>query len=203
MLNLRELLIGMPVRLRYVNRFSTCRVLKSESVAEHCFFVGFYALMIAEWCRFEASSLSLNLGEILTRALVHDLDEAATGDVPRFFKYSDPELKVHLDVVAERGVDSITSKLWESDGVRRGILFNWKQAKNDTPEGRIIEFADFLSVLSYIYEEVRSSNSIMKEHIYGMVGYYKNFEGHEFNFIRPLIEDARKILFDEILLNGA
>lgn len=203
MLNLKEMLIGMPTRLRYVDRFSTCRVIKKESVAEHCFYVAFYSLMIAWWCDNHTGQANLNVAEILTKALLHDLDEAATGDVPRFFKYSDPALKQHLDEVAAKGVYQIAKKLWDSASAIGEIEFAWKQAKNDTPEGRILEFADFLSVLSYSWEEVRQSNVIMKEHLTDMVKYYERFTTKDFDFLRPLIEDARTILFEELMLNGA
>jgi len=198
------MLIGMPTRLRYVNRFSTCRVIKQESVAEHCFFVALYSLIISKWVADNCKNLApLNVQEILARALLHDLDEAATGDVPRFFKYSDPALKTHLDEVAAEGVYQIAKKLWDNAGAIGWIVFSWRAAKNDTPEGRILEFADFLSVLSYSWEEVRQSNIIMKEHLTDMVGYYQRFTTKDFNFLRPLVEEARTVLFEEILTNGA
>lgn len=202
MLNLKEMLIGMPTRLRYVDRFSTCRVIKKESVAEHCFYVALYCLFIAWWCNDQDMPVKLNEYQILSRALLHDFDEAATGDVPRFFKYSDPALKTHLEQVAEKGVHQIASKLWNGSSTIYAVTDIWKNAKNDTPEGRILEFADFLSVLSYSWEEVRQSNVIMGEHLTDMAAYYQRFTAHEFNFIRPLINEARAILFKEILTNA-
>ena len=205
MLNLKEMLIGMPTRLRYVTRFSTCRVIKQESVAEHCFFVALYSLFIMWWCWDKNDEFlhTLNEYKILSRALLHDLDEAATGDVPRFFKYSDTALKQHLDEVAQKGVHQIAAKLWTDPTTIASITDVWKNAKDNTSEGRILAFADFLSVLSYSWEEVRQSNIIMKEHLTNMVEYYQRFTTKDFDFIRPLIEDARAILFEEILTNGA
>lgn len=202
MLNIKELLIGMPVRLRYVDRFSTCRVMKKESVAEHSFYVAFYSLMIAWWCDNHTGQANLNVADLLTKALLHDIDEAATGDIPRFFKYSDDSLKNHLDEVAQKGVHMIAEKLWHNESAISEIMFDWKQAKNDTREGRILELADFLSVLSYVYEEIRSSNFVMREHLQAMAEYYEKFTTHDYDFLRPLIKEARTILFEEILLNG-
>jgi len=204
MLDLKEMLIGYSVRLRYVNRFSTCRILNPETVAEHSFFVAYYALLLARWCTAQISvhCLPLNQEKLLARALFHDIDEAVTGDVPRPFKYSDDDLKHKLDIVAAKGVKKITSKLWGESPIGHGMFEDWKDAKDDTLEGRILEFADFLSVLSYIYEEIRASNTIMQEHIAGMQEYYDKFTKSEFDFLRPLIEDAKTILFEEILVNG-
>ena len=207
MLNLKEMLIGMPVRLRYVDRFSTCRVIRKESVAEHSFYVAFYSLMIAWWVENNHQGFGLgaplNTTELLTKALLHDIDEAATGDIPRFFKYSDSALKDHLDVVALQGVTMIAEKLWAEPSAVAEFTFDWKEAKCDTPEGRILEFADFLSVLLYAAEEIRSSNFTMREHLQSMVEYYEKFTTKDFDFIQPLVEEARKILFGEVLLNGA
>ena len=202
MLNLKEMLIGMPTRLRYVDRFSTCRVIKKESVAEHCFFVALYSLFITWWCSDLEVPVEINEYKILSRALLHDLDEAATGDVPRFFKYSDPALKQHLDEVAQKGVETIAQKLWSDQSTIVAISDVWKTAKDNSREGRILAFADFLSVLSYSWEEVRQSNIIMKEHLTDIVEYYQKFTTNAFDFLRPLIEDARAVLFEEILTNG-
>jgi len=200
-LNMKEMLVGMATRLRYVDRFSTCRVIKKESVAEHSFYVAFYSLMIAWWCEAQHNLAPLNLTELITKALLHDIDEAATGDIPRFFKYSDASLKEHLDAVAAQGVAIIAKKLWTDPGTIVEFGFNWREAKCETPEGRILEFADFLSVLSYAAEEIRSSNFTMREHLQSMIEYYQKFTTKDFDFIRPLIEEARKILFEEILLD--
>lgn len=205
MLDLRELLIGYSVRLRYVNRFSTCRVMNPETVAEHSFFVAYYALMLVQWCEATISSkcisLDIDRGKLLTRALVHDIDEAITGDVPRTFKYSDEKLRQMLNTVASQGVEKLANKLWPSNPISLSMSENWKNAKDNTPEGRIIEFADFLSVLSYLYEEIRASNFIMREHVSSMQEYYDKFKHSDYDFLRPLVEDARAILFEEILLN--
>lgn len=206
MLSIKEMLIGMPVRLRYVDRFSTCRVMKKESVAEHSFYVAFYSLMIAWWCETKAAmrlGSAVDLGLLFAKTLLHDIDEAATGDVPRFFKYSDATLKNHLDEVAQKGVYQIAKKLWDEASTIDRIESHWKNAKDDTTEGKILEFADFLSVLSYAAEEIRSSNFTMREHLTSMVEYYEKFTTEDFNFIRPLVEEARTILFEEILLDGA
>lgn len=204
MLDMKEMLIGYSVRLRYVNRFSTCRVLNPETVAEHSFFVAYYALMIARWCIIQTSihCSIINYEKLLSRALLHDIDEATTGDVPRTFKYSDDKLKSVLEIVAKKGVENLAMKLWPQSPVSDGIVEDWNRAKDDTVEGRIIEFADFLSVLSYLYEEIRASNFIMREHISAMREYYDKFTGVEYEFLRPLVDDAKKILFEEIFANG-
>jgi len=197
MLNIKELLVGMPVRLRYVNRFSTCRVNKFETVAEHSYYVAFYALMISEWC--VQNKISHDRKIILERALLHDLEEAATGDFPRGFKYSDDSLRKHMNEVALKGLKSVVIALWNDENVIKNIMDFWQNAKDDSIEGKILELADFFSVLSYVYEEIRSSNFTMREHVDSLQEYYQKFTTKEFDFLRSLIEQARTILFLEIL----
>ena len=137
MLNIKELLIGKVVRLRYVNRFSTCRIMKSETVAEHSYFVILYALMICEW--YNLNGTGVDTGNVLIRATVHDLEEAATGDVPRSFKYSDESLRQHLNEVALEGLRSVVNNLWDKKSLAGKIVECWQTAKDDSVEGKILE----------------------------------------------------------------
>jgi len=170
-------------------------------VAEHSFFVAYYALMIAKWCDIQQTArlCPLDYKKLLTRGLLHDIDEATTGDIPRTFKYSNAKLKQLLNTVAEHGVENLADRLWPSSPVSLAISEEWKTAKDDSLEGRILEFADFLSVLSFLYEEIRASNFIMREHISAMREYYDRFKHPGYDFLRPLIKEAGTILFEEIL----
>ncbi len=48
-MNMKKLLVGHVIRLKYTERFSTCRTLHKESVAEHAYFTTLYALVLGEW----------------------------------------------------------------------------------------------------------------------------------------------------------
>ena len=86
------------------------------------------------------------------------------------------------------------------DETEAGVLCSaWENAKDESYEGRIVAFADFLSVLAYITEELRSSNATMREHLISMREYYQKFCAPEFNFIRPLVQQAGDILHREVL----
>lgn len=199
LLELDKLLNGDPVRLRYVMRFSTCYVVHQESVAEHSYYVALYALMISEWCRVQGIRIDIAL--LLQRAICHDLEEAMTGDINRVFKHSSPELKETIDCVARNQLFVMLSNMFHDLHVQSRIGTFWSDAKLiATPEGAIIAFCDFLSVLSYMCQEVRGSNATMRVHTRTMHEYFALFHQDEFEFIRDLVKQASEILCRQLPL---
>lgn len=68
-------------------RFNTMTRLKDETVAEHSFHAAFYAMILAD-LEIRAGN-KVNVEKVLRGAIVHDMEEALTGDVIHSFKYSD------------------------------------------------------------------------------------------------------------------
>lgn len=195
-LDLFQLLVGEPVRLRYVKRFSTCRVLHPESVAEHSYYVAFYAMLIADWAIGEGLR-DVDMERLLRRSLLHDTEEARTGDMPRFFKHHDERLRREIERSA---VAAFREVVRESVDEKEAAILeqHWQNAKDDTVEGRILAFADFLSVLAYVVEEMRNSNRTMRAHLISMRDYFTSFQKKEFAFLAPLVEQAGNILQREV-----
>lgn len=198
MLNLRNLMLGGLERLRYVNRYSTFKVTHYENIAEHSFYCAIYALAIARWVDLEKPELKINLESVLCRALLHDIEEAATGDVPRHFKYSSEKLRKTMDEAAIIGCQRIIRPIWEETDEAYFWIDLWKSAKDDTCEGRILEFADYLSALAYIWEELNTGNVFFKEHLETTNVYAQLFQASEYNFLRSLVNQA-DILISEIM----
>src|SRR5690606_20843295 len=63
------------LRASDVVRWQIVRVLKGQSVAEHSFNVALIALELAD-------RLKVDRGEVLHYAILHDLPEVLTGDIP-------------------------------------------------------------------------------------------------------------------------
>jgi 5'-deoxynucleotidase YfbR-like HD superfamily hydrolase len=198
-LNLREMLCGDADRLRFISRFSTCNVLHKESVAEHCFYVAFYALQIGHWVVDEAEGEDLiDFTTLMGRALVHDIDESRTGDFYRPFKYSNPLLRDQLEKAADREVRGIFDRLWDTYHPKNLTEAHWRAAKNPDREGCIVAFADFLAVLSYMWTEIQVANHTMREHRESMLEYISTFRASQFKFLEPLMAEAERIL-EEVL----
>lgn len=213
-LSIREMIDGGVARLRYTFRYSTSRVEHPESVAEHSYFVAFYCMLIAEWYKYNAVPVlskdeqdaglmveeELNETMLLKKAIMHDLEEARSGDFPRNFKHSSPELKQILDVAAERAlIQLIEPLLEEPSGLNVGSVPNhvdrlihyWTDAKDQSLEGRILEFADYLAVLGFLLQEgAHDGNRVIKQHVAEMNKYMAKFERPAFDFIRSLVQQA-------------
>jgi len=191
-LNIREMLRGDLVRLRYVDRYSTCRVNHRETVAEHSFFVALYATLIGQWYEFWHGT-PLNWRKLMSKTVIHDVEESRSGDWPRNFKHSDPTLRAELDRVAATAMRQLADNLVEGQW-QVELADSWKTAKDNSPEGLVVSFADFLSVLSYVIQEIESGNRNAVEHIEKLDAYFGEFEQSKCDFIRPLVTQAARIM---------
>ena len=196
-INLKGLLVGDLTKLRYVTRFSTCQVMHRESVAEHTFYVTFYAMVLADIC--EQEGIVVDYATLMHRAMVHDIDEARTGDFNRPFKYSSEALKKALDLSAEKAVEQVVATFLEPMDPRVGstsvwYLALWKESKAADVEGCIVAFADFLSVLSYMLQELQVSNATMYDQRLTMVEYLETYKAPQYDFIRWLVDEAAELV---------
>lgn len=204
---IRKMLVGDPARLRFVNRFSTCHVVHKESVAEHSYYVCLYSLLIGDWCNYagvaDETGQHVNMARLLQRAVLHDIEEALTGDVNRLFKYSTDATFLALHQGGRQMMYRLVSSLDIPDHRQRTAYYNaWENAKDNSIEGRVLEFADFLSVLSYMVQEVNGSNFTMREHLSTMTDYLRIFENSRFDFIRPLVVEAANLLCEAFSAAG-
>lgn len=191
-LDVREMLRGDLVRLRYVDRYSTCRVNHRETVAEHSYFVTMYSVLIGQWYEFWHGN-PLNWRKLMAKACIHDVEESRTGDWPRTFKHSDPNLGIELDRVAGIAIEQLCSRLVQGQWQKQ-LAMTWQQSKDSSPEGRVVAFADFLSVLSYVIQEIESGNANAVEHIRNLQEYFSGFEAETYQFLRPLVTQTASIL---------
>lgn len=154
---MHEAVAGLPVNLRWVNRFSTSRCGRPENVAEHSYFVCFYAWLLAsvaaERMGISQDDVSLLIREVLEKAVLHDLEECRTGDIHRPFKYSHPQLKAALDDAAKIAMEQIKARLFCTEAIGNRLTYVWHTSKDHSLSGCIVRLADFLSVLSFVMQE--------------------------------------------------
>ena len=148
------MLVGTTNRMRNVIRYSTCHRQHNETLAEHHYYTALFSALIAK-----DIGVQVNTEIVMLKALVHDVEESVSGDFMRSFKHSSPELKAAIEKGSEAFVYSMFNRI-NSNGAFDGA---WKNAKDHSLEGRIVKFADFLSVLSYIYQELASGNKLIIE----------------------------------------
>lgn len=150
MLSIAALLTGRMRRVIHTMRFSGLPRLRPETVAEHSYITTHYALCIA--LDMMQKNWDVDIGVLLARAIVHDVDEAITADLPRPIKYSSTSfysewLRLSTDAMG---------KLCHELGVDFTEL--WSQAKDNTLEGQILALADLMAVDGYLLEELELGN---------------------------------------------
>jgi len=176
-LELSQVLSGKLRNMAHVYRYSSIPTLRRENVAEHSFYCALIAYLIATDLRDNNPDIeelaNLRVGILLERALLHDIDEAITGDFLRKVKYSIPGLKEMLNKVA---VDSLVQV---SSDVGVDLKTRWLECKDPSLEGNILALSDFLCVVSYVLEEVRSGNTHIRPVLGEVKGYLQKFYENE------------------------
>jgi putative hydrolase of HD superfamily len=111
-----------------------------ESVADHSFGVALIAMLLADRAR--ACGLDVNSERILRMALLHDLTEARTGDLPNTIKrYFDRDALHDADALAAR-------EMLDDLELGASYLELWQEyEERKTLESRIVKIADKLDLL--------------------------------------------------------
>ena len=186
---MKNLLLGPLSRLKNIIRFSNSHKLQHESVAEHSYSTAVYVLVIGEELRLGGLEIDVELA--VKRALLHDVEESCSGDYIRTFKHSDPELASRK--FAEKIFRSISPRSWTP------LYKLWEEAKDHSLTGLLVEFADFLSVVSYVLREGQLGNkTLVTEQAESLGEYSGRFTHRRYDFLRPQVRAAQKLLFDAI-----
>lgn len=144
-----ELLTGRIRRMSHVRRHSSIPVLRGENVAEHSWYAAMYCLVIAKDLKsFGEKYALIDTGELLQSALVHDIDEHATGDILRTVKHANTKVLDGIVEFAKEAVEDLSFCLgWPS------LTGVWEDAKDSSLEGQILALVDVACVAAYMIEE--------------------------------------------------
>jgi 5'-deoxynucleotidase YfbR-like HD superfamily hydrolase len=161
--NINDALNGTIRRLNHIQRYSSFPVIKPENVAQHSWQVAFYTYIIG--CDLNrrtgtAGSRFVNVRLAVVKALVHDVSEALSGDVIRSYKYSSPDMRRATAWADYTNMQDLTAEFGE---VGEQLFDEWHDAKNNTMEGKLVAFADLVTVVTYIREERAMGNSALNE----------------------------------------
>jgi len=112
-----------------------------ESVADHSFGVAFIAMLLADLA--EARGLELDVEKVLRMALLHDLTEARTGDLPATIKryFDGPTLHAADEAIADEMLTPLGA-------IGEAYLLLWREyEERRSLEARIVKAADKLDLL--------------------------------------------------------
>jgi len=150
---LKEILYGETRRMCRVVRYNSSPILRAENVAEHSWYVSFMAMRIFYFVQKKDPSIKLDLAILLQKALVHDMDEMLTSDIPRPFKYYNEAIRKMINDTGKE----IFSLYADKEDYPTQIVNSVFECK-DGLEGEIVGICDLLTVLSYVVEETEMGN---------------------------------------------
>ena len=138
-------------RLSNIVRYNNTPKIISENVAEHSFFVTFYVMILGDLIE------NLNIEKALELALIHDIEESISGDIPHNIKQKYPFLNKSLEDMNLL----IASEIFENNNKYVSL---WKEERAGiTLESKLVLFADILSGYLYTRNELAMGNIFMQE----------------------------------------
>lgn len=193
LIDVRNALRGNITRLRFITRFSNCPRMHDESVAEHSFYTSFFVFLIVSALRYQG--MDVDLGLALGKALMHDVDECFSGDFIRMFKHHSPALKAEIDNTCKELTKNLAGELVIGAPLASQVYDYWAYAKHGT-EGKVVAFADFLSVVSYVVQEIESGNHRMLQQVGELRKFWGSFLSDDYKFLRDYVDMAGDIIKD-------
>lgn len=134
--------------LNSVHRQSTIMTIKEENIAQHTFFVAYYALKISKMLNLSKD----HQAKISVKALVHDIPEAISSDIPSNIKHRVKNLKETLDELEETTINEYFSEIKdEFDSLKTS-------EKEQDIDGIIIKLADVISLVQFLQNEIILGN---------------------------------------------
>lgn len=142
-----------PMRTDQIVRYSGVRQTDPESLAMHLIDVQMMGYAMVKRMNSEYGE-TLDVGLYLEKALIHDMDEVLTGDMPRSTKYYNETILEEMKKVGEDAMRQVAENFFNDDEV----FDIWDSAKSGK-EGVMVKIVDMLSVASKVLKEVELLNN--------------------------------------------
>lgn len=135
-----------PIRMHGIIRYANRNRIKDEDLAQHSYSVAYYIFIIAE--QFNICDSIRN--EAIAMAIIHDIGECFTSDLPHDVKYENPELKQLCDKLERKYIDQLSEckDLWHK-----------LEDNGDTIQKVMVKLGDSMSVMSYADREISLGNN--------------------------------------------
>jgi len=148
-LNDLERIIRCPGRFKF----------EEHNVAAHSWKVSQYAMFFATLE--EMNGATVNWKSLYEKTINHDFAEVFIGDIKTPVKHASPELKQMLAHVEEKMMEKFIMN--EIPKEFQDIFFErMKEGKDETLEGRLLEFADKLDQFYEAFAELKRGNTDME-----------------------------------------
>lgn len=146
-------LLNVVRKMSNLNRMNSMFILRPQSLADHSFHVATLSLMIAK----SIQTQPIDIEKVLSVALLHDLEEVFTGDIPYPVKKQYTRLNQELEVTAAFELSKLIEPvdLYKSG---RLVISAVKNTSDNSLESQIVVAADMLELLIRSIEEVLVGN---------------------------------------------
>lgn len=148
-------IINSPLcKTKAITRYSGTRQNQNETLSDRILDVAMMSYHIAR--NLEVRGVSVNIGLLLQKCIIHDIDEVLIGDIPRMTKYSSEECHRALNNLAN---DTAKELSFDIDGT--DYTYNiWRNDKDSSLEGTILRVTDMLSVANKVIFEIEFHHNI-------------------------------------------
>lgn len=158
-MNKIKTVIDAMARLTNTSRFSQFQLCVPENVMEHSASVTMLCFFMADSIEKELKKDLFDYKELFTKALFHDFDEFATGDISRPMKYASKEIRDEIYKVEKNTVQNFAKQINCFE-----VFNSWISAKDDSLEGGLVALADKFVIVTKVYDEaVRRGNMTISE----------------------------------------
>lgn len=183
---------GYVCRLGNIKRFPAIRLVHEYSGAEHSYRVAMMGMMFADEYNRLNPTKPINVEEVMRKALLHDLEETITNDVPTPVKEI-PGVRDMLKTAAESIMQKMILSHIPNESIRQLYFKMWKEDKDDAT-GDVISVADKLEAFSKAAYEVHRHNCDMEEPLMNIYKWFtvpKNMElVNRFPSAKSILDEA-------------
>lgn len=138
-----------------VGRFSVYKCHFREDVAQHSYYTALYAMVLADLEQKRGTKVDVE--RLLRMALLHDAEEARTGDIHHPFKHQDAAFAEKLDDRALDWFENLMGSL-PPDLAHEYIRLRRSSREISATEVNILKAADKIEALLWAYEEYLLGN---------------------------------------------
>lgn len=166
----------LVLNFRRINNIVRCNnfpKIRNEDVGQHTTHVTLLAMVIAD----EINAIACTSGqvpqvdvlEVMRKAILHDMDEAFTSDIPWNIKHSSKELNKSI----QSAINQKMEKRYKECSAEFSNYFRLAKDCKEGLTGLIVDLADMLELALYTAEEVHMGNAYMYsllQRAYGLIG---------------------------------
>ena len=135
-----------PIQMHGIIRYANRVRIKDEDLAQHSYSVAYYCFDIAY--QYDIPDEIRN--EAIAMAIIHDIGECFTSDLPHDVKYENPELKELCDKLERKYIDKLPSC--------KDLWYKLEDNKNSI-QYIMVKLADSMSAKSYAIRELELGNA--------------------------------------------